>query len=133
MACRNEGDRYPQSTKRDLRSAHPCSLEANNHIFPSPTSAADAPKVLFCCIEDCTKKALLGKNPYTNKQLIINTIRLLLTTGLYVHAFKDWDQLLEAQKTWIELRRMIQDAFQCCLNATAPTVGHQGYTPALPF
>ena len=37
-------------------------------------------------------------------------------------------------KTWIELlRRMIQEAFQCRLNATAPTTGHQGYAPALPF
>jgi hypothetical protein len=60
-------------------------------------------------------------------------IRLLLTTGLYVRAFKDWDQLLEAHKIWIELRRMIQDAFQHQLNPTAPTVGHQGYAPALPF
>jgi hypothetical protein len=111
----------------------PSVLKANNHIFRSPTSAADAPEVLFRRIKDCAKKALLGKTPYTNKQLITSTICLLLTTGLYVHAFKDWDQLLEAQKTWIELRRMIQDAFQRQLNATAPTVGHQGYAPALPF
>jgi hypothetical protein len=108
-------------------------LEANNHIFRSPTSAANASKVLFRRIEDCTKKALLGKNPYTDKQLITNTIRLLLATGLYVRAFEDWDQLLEAQKTWIELRQMIQDAFQLHLNVTAPTAGHQGYAPALPF
>jgi hypothetical protein len=91
----------------------PAVLEANNHIFRSPTSAANAPEVLFRRIEDCTKKTLLGKNPYMDKQLITNTIRLLLTTGLYVRAFKDCDQLLEAQKTWIELRWMIQDAFQC--------------------
>ena len=57
-------------------------LEANDHIFRSPTSAADAPKVLFCRIEECVEKAFLGQNPYTNKQLITYTIRLLLTTGL---------------------------------------------------
>jgi hypothetical protein len=111
----------------------PAVLEVNDHIFCSPTSAADAPKVLFHCIKDCAKKALLGKNPYTDKQHITNTIRLLLTTGLYILAFEDWDQLLEARKTWIELRWMIQDAFQHQLNATAPTAGHQGYAPALPF
>ncbi len=111
----------------------PAVLEANNHIFRSPTSAANAPEVLFHCIKDCAKKALLGKNPYTDKQLITNTICLLLTTGLYVRAFKDWDQLLETQKTWIKLRRMIQDAFQRQLNAKAPTTGHQGYAPILPF
>ncbi len=78
-------------------------LEANDHIFWSPTSAADAPKFLFRRIKECAEKALLGQNPYTNKQLITNTIRLLLTTGLYIHAFKDWGQLAETAKTWIEL------------------------------
>ncbi len=90
----------------------PAVLEANNHIFRSPSLAANTPKVLFRCIKDCAKKALLGKNPYMDKQLITNTICLLLTTGLYVHAFEGWDQLLEAQKTQIKLCRMIQDAFQ---------------------
>jgi len=64
---------------------------------------------------------------------ITDTICLLLTTGLYIHAFEDWDQLAETAKTWIELRRLIQEAFQRRLNATAPTAGHQGYAPALPF
>jgi hypothetical protein len=103
----------------------PAALEANDHIFRSPTSAADAPDVLFRRIEECAEKALLGQNPYTDKQLIINMIHLLLTT--------DWDQLTDAAKTWIELHRLIQEAFQRKLNATAPTVGHQGYAPALPF
>jgi len=111
----------------------PSDLEANDHIFRSSTSAADAPEVLFRRIEECTEKALLGQNPYTDKQLIANTIRLFLTTGLYIHAFEDWDQLAEPAKMWIELRRMIQEAFQRRLNATAPTAGHQGYAPALPF
>ena len=86
-------------------------------------SAADAPKVLFRRIKECAKKALLGQNPYTDKQLITNTICLLLTTGLYIHAFDDWDQLAETAKTWIEFRQLIQEAFQRLLNVTAPTAG----------
>jgi hypothetical protein len=73
----------------------PSALEASDHIFRSPTSAVDAPEVLL------TKKALIGQNPYTDKQLITNTIHLLLTTGLCIHAFKDWDQLTEPAKTSI--------------------------------
>jgi hypothetical protein len=111
----------------------PSALEANNHIFWSPTLAADPPEVLFCCIEECAEIAFLGNNPYTDKQLIMNTIRLLLTTGMYIHAFKDWDQLAEAAKTWIDFRRIIQEAFQRQLNASAATSDHQGYAPALPF
>ena len=38
----------------------PVALEANDHIFRSPTSAADAPEVLFRRIEECAEKALLG-------------------------------------------------------------------------
>ncbi len=102
----------------------PAALEENDHVFRSPTSAADPPEVLFQCIEECTETALLGKNPYTNKQLIMKAICLLLSTGLYTRAFKDWDQLNEAAKTWIEPRRIIQDAFQRRLNASAPTSGH---------
>jgi hypothetical protein len=90
----------------------PAALEVNDHIFRSPTSAVDPPEVLFRCIEECAETALLDKNPYTDKQLIMNAIRLLLSTGLYTRAFKDWDQLGEASKTWIKLRRIIQDAFQ---------------------
>ena len=111
----------------------PVVLEANDHIFQSPTSAANAPEVLFRRIEECAEKALLSQNPYTDKQLITNTIHLLLTTGLNIRVFEDWDQLPESAKTWIELRRLIQDAFQRRLNMTAPTAGHQGYAPALPY
>jgi hypothetical protein len=60
----------------------PAALEENDHIFRSLTSAADPPEVLFRCIEECTETALLGKNPYTDKQLIMNAIRLHLSTGL---------------------------------------------------
>jgi hypothetical protein len=85
----------------------PAALEENDHIFHSPMSAADPPEVLFRRIEECAETALLGKNPYTNKQLIMNAIRLLHT-----RTFEDWNQLSEAAKTWIELCQIIQDAFQ---------------------
>ena len=60
----------------------------------------------------------------------MNTIRLLLTTGLYIRMFEEWDRLPLVDQTWIELRRMIQESFQRRLNATAPTAGGQGYAAA---
>jgi hypothetical protein len=66
-------------------------------------------------------------------QLINNTIRLLLTTGLYLRPFEDWDCLLPQAQTWLALRAMIQESFQRRLNATTPTAGHHGYSPAMPF
>ena len=44
--------------------------------------------------------------------------------------FEEWDRLTVANQTWIALQRMIQEAFQRRLNATAPTAGGNGYVPA---
>ena len=111
----------------------PAAMELNDTTFRGAYSAADAPEVLFRHIEDCAEIAILGRNPYTDRQLLQNAIRLLLTTGLYVRAFEEWDRLQPAAQTWVALRTMIQEAFQRRLNATAPTAGHHGYAPALPY
>ena len=74
-------------------------MEINDATFRSVYSAADAPKVLFRRIEDCAEIAILGRNPCTNRQLLQNAIHLLLTTGLYVRTFEEWDRLLPAAQT----------------------------------
>jgi hypothetical protein len=89
----------------------PAALEINDVTFRGPYSAADAPEVLFRRIENCAEIASHGNNPYAEKQLITNAICLLHTTGLYTWAFKEWDRLLATVQTWIELRRLIQEAF----------------------
>ena len=76
-------------------------LEANDTLFRSPYSAADAPEVLFQRIEDCAEIAMLRDNPYTDKQLILMAVCHILTTGLYIRAFKDWDLLDPADRTWV--------------------------------
>ncbi len=79
----------------------PAAMELNDTTFRGVYLAADAPKVLFRRIEDCAEIAILGRNPYTDRQLLQNAIRLLLTTGLYVRAFEEWDQLQPAAQTWV--------------------------------
>jgi len=111
----------------------PAAMEINDTAFRGVYSAADAPEVLSRRIKDCAEIAILGRNPYTDRQLLQNVIRLLLTTGLYVRTFEEWDILKPSAQTWVTLRTMIQEAFQCRLNATAPTAGHHGYAPALPY
>jgi hypothetical protein len=111
----------------------PAAMELNDTTFCGLYSATDAPKVLFCRIENCVEIAIMGDNPYTNRQLITNAVCLLLTTGLYQRAFEEWDRLTAAQQTWIALQTLIQEAFQCRLNATVPTAGHHGYAPAQPY
>jgi hypothetical protein len=112
----------------------PAVLEINNATFcRGQYLAANTPEVLFWRIKDCAKVALLGQNPYTDWQLINNAIHVLLTTGLYVRPFEEWDRMAPATQTWVTLCMLIQEVFQCCLNATVPTAGHHGYAPALPF
>jgi len=111
----------------------PAAMEINHTAFRGVYSAADAPEVLFRRIEDCAEITILGRNPYTDRQLLQNAIRLLLTTGLYVRAFEEWDRLQPTAQMWVALRTMIQEAFQRRLNATAPPAGHHRYAPALPY
>ena len=111
----------------------PAAMEINDTAFRGVYSAADAPEVLFRRIEDCAKITIIGRNPYTDRQLLQNAICLLLTTRLYVRAFEEWDCLQPTAQMWVALRMMIQEAFQSRLNATAPTAGRNGYAPAHPY
>jgi hypothetical protein len=106
-------------------------LEMKNTVFCSPYLVADALEVLVHRIKGCAKMAFLGKNLYTDCQLITNAIRLLLTTSLYTLPFEEWDHLTPMNQTRITLCTMIQKAFQWRLNATAPTARHHGYALAL--
>ncbi len=108
-------------------------LKINNTVFCSPYLGANAPKVLFQRIEECAETALLGKNTYTDCQLITNAIHLLLANGLYTKLFEQWDRLMPIDQTWIALRIMIQEAFQRHLNTTVPTARHHSYASALPY
>ena len=108
----------------------PAALEMNDNEFRRPYLPADAPEVLFRRIENCAEIAIIGGNPYTDRQIVMNKIRLLLTTGIYTRMFEEWDRLTVVDQAWIALRQMIQEAFQRRLNATAPTAGGHGYAPA---
>ena len=82
-------------------------IELNDVAFRSHYSAANAPKILYPHIENCTKIAILGQNPYTDHLLINNMIRLLLTTGIHQWPFEEWDRLTPTNQTWIALRALI--------------------------
>ncbi len=81
----------------------PAAMELNDTVFRGDYSAANAPEVLFCCIKDCAEIAILGHNPCINCQLLQNGIHLLLTTGLYIRTFEEWDCLQPTAQTWVAL------------------------------
>ncbi len=82
-------------------------LETNYTVFRSLYLAANTLEVLFRHIKECAKMALLCCNPYTDWQLVTNTICLLFTAGLYTQPFKELNQLVLRAQTWIALQTMI--------------------------
>ena len=105
----------------------PTALLQNDTLFRSSYSPTDAPEVLFCRIEDCQEIMTLGDDPYTPMQLLNNAIRLLLGCGLYQCDFDEWDRKGAADKVWINLKPIIQEAYQRRLNATGNSSGQHGY------
>jgi hypothetical protein len=89
----------------------PAVMERNNATFHGQCSTANAPEVLFRCIENCAEIAIMGNNPYTDCQLIDNAVHLLLMTGLYQREFEEWDHLTHAQQMWIALCTLVQEGF----------------------
>ncbi len=105
----------------------PNALLQNNMLFCSAYLPADAPETLFRRIKDCKEVQLLGKNKYIPKQLLNNTIQLLLQCGLYTCNFEDWDRKPKEDQVWTELRTFIQEAYTRRLNIMNITAGQQGY------
>ncbi len=105
----------------------PTALLQNDTLFKSAYSPIDAPKFLFCRIKDCQEIQTLRDDLYTPMQLLNNTIRLLLGSGLYQQDFKEWDRKNATDKVWTNLKPFIQEVYQRRLNATGNTSGQHGY------
>jgi hypothetical protein len=61
-------------------------------IFHGEFLPNNSPESLFLCIEQCQEVVIIAHNPYSEKQLIANTIHLLLQSGIYsMKEFEDWE------------------------------------------
>ena len=86
-------------------------LWENDKIFRAPFGANEVPESLFLRLERCQEVALLGLNPYSQTQLVNCAIQLLLQSGIFpMKEFEDWER--EASKTWTDLKRFVQSAYQ---------------------
>jgi hypothetical protein len=103
----------------------------NNKIFCADFLPNDAPELLFLHVEQWQEVAIIACNPYFEKQLITNTIHLLLQSGIFpMKEFEDWEGTIN--KMWMSLRTFVHGAFQCRLVAVwicGSTSGQQGYAP----
>jgi hypothetical protein len=100
-------------------------------IFRADFLPNNAPKLLFLRIKQCQEVVIIACNLYSEKQIIANTIHLLLQSGIFpMKEFEDWEAA--NNKTWTSLKRFVHGAFQCQLVAVGirgSTSGQQGYAP----
>ena len=83
----------------------------NDKLFRAPFNANEVPESLFLRLERCQEVALLGLNPYSQTQLVNCAVQLLLQSGLFpMKEFEDWER--EVSKTWTDLKRFVQAAYQ---------------------
>ena len=57
----------------------------------------------------------------------MNVINLLTRCGIYQQDLEDWEQQPDINKTWLNLRPFIQEAFQCHLSSGTMTAGQGRY------
>ncbi len=105
----------------------------NDKIFRTDFSPNQAPELLFLRVEQCQEVAIIARNLYSEKQLIPNTIHLLLQPGIFpMKEFEDWEAT--NNKTWTSLKTFVHGAFQRQLVAVrirGSTSGQQGYAPPM--
>jgi hypothetical protein len=105
----------------------PNAMQQNMMTFLAPYNPQDLPEILFKHCADCQEVAIIANVKYTNKQLLMNIINLLIQCDLYQHNLNDWDCKPNAEKTWLNLRPLIQEAYQRCLASGNMTTGQGGY------
>jgi len=89
---------------------------------------SDSPEVLFYRIEECQEVQIIGKVPFTTKQIIVNAVRILIGSNLLLNKeFDAWEAL--PIKTWATLKTFFQAAYGRRLTSLAlrSTSGQNGY------
>jgi hypothetical protein len=103
-------------------------IHQNNLLFQSLFHPSDTPEMLFCRIEQCQETQMIAEDPYTPKQIISNTVRLLMASGIsLLKEFDTWDAL--KNKKYPILKTFVHEAYTRRLTSIQlrNMAGQQGY------
>ena len=75
-------------------------IENNDEDISTPYNHALPIETLFHQIEVAAEFAEAGNRPYEKDQITSRVYLLILKTGLYQEAYRDWDKKLDPDKTW---------------------------------
>ena len=105
----------------------PASLQANTTKLTTPIAAHLPIALIFRQIEDCQRFALAGQTPLTNEQIIRAAESLILATGKYQLAYREWIGLPAPQKTFNNFRIRFSNEYLIQNEMQASTAQSQGF------
>ncbi len=88
----------------------------SDKVFKSAFLPNEVPESIFQRLEQCQEVAILGENPYTQAQLVMNAVHLLLQFQIFpMKEFEDWEWSMS--KNWADLKIFVSGAYGRCLVA----------------
>jgi hypothetical protein len=92
-------------------------LYTNDTLFRSPLTSGDSPKMFLYRIEQCQEIKCIGNLPYSEEQIITNTVHILLQANIFpLKEFNTWEV---TPKSYPTLKTFIHAAYGCHLTALA--------------
>eukprot|EP00804_Cyclotella_cryptica_P019081 CCRYP_014487-RA/>CCRYP_014487-RA protein AED:0.29 eAED:0.21 QI:0/0/0/1/0.5/0.33/3/0/1151 len=121
----------PQTILADLRAKYgictPREKSENNRRFDEPWDPNEPIEGLFDRLEDCYVFAIQNKPPFTLEQMIDKALIAIQLTGLYERALLEWQDFIEDNKTWAQLKLHFEEAYEIRLASSQGTSGMHGY------
>ena len=100
-------------------------LQQNFERLNTPVPGHLPIAVIFKKIADCQKFATAGNTPFTDEQIVKAAENLVLATGRYHYAYREWVALPDVQKTYQNFRTKFSQEYQL-QNAINATTAEQG-------
>jgi hypothetical protein len=105
----------------------PDELLRNQTTLCQPVDPNAPLAIIFKQIEDCQKYATAGGVPLTPQQIMQAAQALVLQTGKYTQAYREWMAVPQPNQTYLEFKRRFNNEYQLqnSINATSQSTGYQ--------
>ena len=87
-------------------------MENNNEEMHNPYNPSLPIETLFHQIEVAVEFVGDGNRSYEKSQVVNRAYLLILRTGLYQEAYRDWDKKLDPDKTWAIFKTLFTTAYR---------------------
>ena len=112
----------------------PDAVAAMEAMFNKPHNPNDSPEVLYATLEECQKIAMMNKNPWNEKQVMMKAVELLRRSGIFKDkVFEDWKDA--PTQSYVDMKDHFHKAYMKRLESiqSSMTSGRGGYSNANQF